>query len=315
MSSVAQVEANRCNSQKSTGPRTPEGKARARLNAVTHGLLCDKAVIKGEDAGLFAEHCRSMKEALAPVGAMEGMLADRIAAQAWRLRRATGIEGLFLHRNLGRFGLLEDEFATGEARREASPPQPADPAAGEEEKERRRVRNRATFDFFHLELPKLDVLRRYERSIDLAMHQALRDLQSLQDTRRKAAPTALPAGRELLDAVVRDPVASGLLSQFARDIREQARREALAELAASTGSEASKPPAPAATPASVPAASSGKAQVLSHGQVTEAASGHRAPYETKPISGGASLVGLPAEDAGRVDEELEEALAAAAAGV
>lgn len=38
MASAAQMEANRKNAQKSTGPKTQKGKATSRLNAVTHGL-------------------------------------------------------------------------------------------------------------------------------------------------------------------------------------------------------------------------------------------------------------------------------------
>ena len=335
MSSNAQVEANRRNSQKSTGPKTPEGKARARLNAVTHGLLCDKAVIEGEDAELFAEHCRSMKEALAPQGAMEELLADRIAAQAWRLRRATGIEGLFLHRELGQFGLLEDPFATGAFRREP-PGRPPHPRAGG-----------ATITFFHTGVHKLDVLRRYERAIDQALHQALRDLTALQAARRKAAPPALPRGKELVDALARDPEASRILRKFVHDTRQQARREVMVELAAAQAEEArchaspsprgeacdgEAPGAPARAdtlpandagsmapgagsmaPGMAPSAAA-EAQVLVQGQVTEAVSGREAPCETKPIPGGASPTGRPDEGAERAEEELQEALAAAAAG-
>ena len=38
MASAAQISANRQNAKKSTGPRTEKGKAKSRLNAVTHGL-------------------------------------------------------------------------------------------------------------------------------------------------------------------------------------------------------------------------------------------------------------------------------------
>jgi len=44
MVSDKQLAANRANAQRSTGPRTPEGKAIARYNALTHGILA-RAVI------------------------------------------------------------------------------------------------------------------------------------------------------------------------------------------------------------------------------------------------------------------------------
>jgi hypothetical protein len=53
MASEAQVPANRSNTQKSAGPRTPEGKAVVSQNAVKHGLLAQEVVIKGEDPGEF----------------------------------------------------------------------------------------------------------------------------------------------------------------------------------------------------------------------------------------------------------------------
>ena len=54
MTTEAQVLANRSNAQKSTGPRTPEGKAAVAQNAVQHGLLAQEVVIKGEDPQEFA---------------------------------------------------------------------------------------------------------------------------------------------------------------------------------------------------------------------------------------------------------------------
>ena len=53
MTTEAQTEANRANAQKSTGPRTPEGKAKVAQNALKHGLLAKQAVVVGEDTRRF----------------------------------------------------------------------------------------------------------------------------------------------------------------------------------------------------------------------------------------------------------------------
>ena len=92
MTSTAQVEANRANAQKSTGPRTPEGKAVAAQNAVRHGLLAKEVVVKGEDPGEFELYRQQMLEELAPVGLMEETLAQRIVGLSWRLRRAERLQ-------------------------------------------------------------------------------------------------------------------------------------------------------------------------------------------------------------------------------
>jgi hypothetical protein len=53
MATEAQIIANRRNSQKSTGPRSPEGKAIVSKNAVKHGLFASENVIKGENQADF----------------------------------------------------------------------------------------------------------------------------------------------------------------------------------------------------------------------------------------------------------------------
>ena len=92
MPSQAQIEANRRNSLKSTGPKTPEGKAIASQNAVTHGLFARMPVIPGENEAEFQAYTERWLGDLKPVGPMEEFLAERIIGIAWRLRRAGQIE-------------------------------------------------------------------------------------------------------------------------------------------------------------------------------------------------------------------------------
>ncbi|MHC4557690.1 MAG: hypothetical protein ACYS80_10355 [Planctomycetota bacterium] len=87
MSTEAQINANQQNSQKSTGPRTVEGKAAVSQNAVKHGLFGSEAVIKGENQADFDLYRDEMLGELAPAGAMESMLAERFVSLSWRLRR------------------------------------------------------------------------------------------------------------------------------------------------------------------------------------------------------------------------------------
>jgi len=92
MATEAQVVANRLNARKSTGPRTPDGKAAVAQNAVRHGLLAQQVVIRGEDPGEFEFYRDQMLGELSPAGAMESMLAERVVGLAWRLRRAERIQ-------------------------------------------------------------------------------------------------------------------------------------------------------------------------------------------------------------------------------
>ena len=55
MTSEKQAQANRRNALKSTGPKTPEGKAAVRLNANKHGLRSREVLLPGEDEEALKE--------------------------------------------------------------------------------------------------------------------------------------------------------------------------------------------------------------------------------------------------------------------
>ena len=90
--SAKQVEANRRNALKSTGPKSPDGKARVARNALKHGLLSKDVLMEGESPSELNAFRKAMAAELAPEGEVESLLADRAVASAWRLRRANGLE-------------------------------------------------------------------------------------------------------------------------------------------------------------------------------------------------------------------------------
>ena len=91
--SSARAEASRKNGAKSRGPRTEEGKARSAQNALKHGMRAAKhVVLPDEDAAEFAALEAALLEELAPTGALQAMLARRIAVAAWHLARADRLE-------------------------------------------------------------------------------------------------------------------------------------------------------------------------------------------------------------------------------
>ena len=86
MTSVRKAAANRQNALKSTGPKTPDGKAAVRLNALRHGLLSEEILLPGEDEEALRELAEGLRSELQPVGELEGLLVDRITSLLWRLR-------------------------------------------------------------------------------------------------------------------------------------------------------------------------------------------------------------------------------------
>ena len=96
MTSFRQMEANRRNARKSTGPITEEGKQRSRCNAVRHGLTAETVIGALEDAEDYKAFEATIVADYDAQSGVERELVLRLASLLWRLRRATTMEtGLF----------------------------------------------------------------------------------------------------------------------------------------------------------------------------------------------------------------------------
>ena len=191
MASAAQLQANRSNAQKSTDPRTAEGKAVVAQNSVKHGLLAKEVVVKGEDPGEFELYRDQMLEELAPAGQMESMLARRIVGLAWRLRRAERLQ-------VAAFAKVEDPSEPPEL--VLSPEQasrilalmaqeglrPPDPVAGSPAVGRRAVQDCAQERI-------LDRLLVYERRVKHSLYRTMGEFRK-QRLLREMEPLVAKAG-------------------------------------------------------------------------------------------------------------------------
>jgi len=96
MTSYRQIEANRRNALKSTGPKTQAGKEASRCNAVRHGLTAETVIGMLEDAEDYRQFEAAVIADYDAQSAVERELVLRLASLLWRLRRATTMEtGLF----------------------------------------------------------------------------------------------------------------------------------------------------------------------------------------------------------------------------
>jgi len=104
MATDRQIRANQLNARKSTGPRTLPGKARSRLNALTHGLTAQTVVDVIEDADEFRVFAAEVAAGYRITSPFQRELIRRLTSLLWRLRRAHAVEtGLFnIHARLQR---------------------------------------------------------------------------------------------------------------------------------------------------------------------------------------------------------------------
>ena len=87
MSTQSQIDANRINASKSTGPSSSEGKFASAKNALIAGLYTTHDFVLPDEASLYKDFFDTMFQELSPAGLLENTLANQIAGAAWRLRR------------------------------------------------------------------------------------------------------------------------------------------------------------------------------------------------------------------------------------
>jgi hypothetical protein len=203
MSSLKQIEANRRNALKSTGPTTPEGKERSRRNALRHGLTAETVIAALEDADDYQAFESAVTADYDAETALERELVLRLASVLWRLRRATGIETALFESVIAETDKLENgcprlslvggtnipernQFGMGIARQ-------SDAAAGNELS--LDTKKNIGDCFLHLaDLPTfaLDRLSRYEHLLWRQARQIVVTLKSLQHYRRPPRLSPLP---------------------------------------------------------------------------------------------------------------------------
>ena len=169
MTSDKQAQANRRNTLRSTGSKTPEGKAAVHYDAMKHGLLSEDVVLlPREDEAALRELGELLREELQPVGELENLLVDRISAAHWRLRRLGRVEaGLFVNQG--------SAFRTPQAE---------------------RVDNIDELGLSFLrdsgEANAFSKLSRYETTIERNLYRALHELQRLQAARHAKGNVPVP---------------------------------------------------------------------------------------------------------------------------
>lgn len=91
--SARKLAAARANAAKSSGPKTPEGKARAAQNARRHGL-CGKVILSTEDQADFDLMYQSYIDKWRPADEVEHDLVDTMVWAKWRERRIIALESV-----------------------------------------------------------------------------------------------------------------------------------------------------------------------------------------------------------------------------
>ena len=173
--SPKQIEANRCNAALSTGPRTEDGKAASRGNAMKHGVSSSVVVAQGEDREAFDTLCHGLFSEFQPQNMVKIALVEKLAVLFWRGQRFVETERRIIDtkRENVENDLLDELGASGKGQQHLA-----------------SLKSLSLND--HL------LIGRYETMISNQIFRTLQTLNGMQDRRTKT-----------IDAVVEIPDAQG----------------------------------------------------------------------------------------------------------
>ncbi|MHC4351621.1 MAG: hypothetical protein ACYS0H_02775 [Planctomycetota bacterium] len=205
MATKAQINANRLNAKKSTGPKTAEGKEAVAQNAFKHGLFLKKAVVEGESQEEYELHRQALLAHWGPVGEMESIVAERLVNLAWRLERAQRMQNQIIDY----LGINELREYRGVSMQEAG--------LGADHLLLGRL---AAVDWSNCRV--IDRMMLYERRIENSMYKTMRELERLQKARKdeqsrtveqQSAQESPPARRQRSDPLRGEPIRGELKKQ------------------------------------------------------------------------------------------------------
>jgi len=160
MTSPPQDVANRLNAAKSTGPASPNGKARSSLNAFRHGLTARIVVLPSEDMTAYRAFSKEIVDSLDTQTPVEREFAQTVADNLWRINRIRSIED----------GILAEGHSED---------------AGDVDAEHPDIHSAlSTSRAFRAHSKELATLSLYEQRLHRSMREDLRQLEDLKEARR-----------------------------------------------------------------------------------------------------------------------------------
>ena len=221
--SEARIQANQQNALKSSGPKTPEGKAASRQNSLKHGMTGAGVILGEGDAAEVEQLARDIHDDLKPPGETGALLARTMAVMAVRMERAS------------RRDFAANAERVRRTRQEFVPPEGVDDATAAMLRE-----EAATIAWFDPG-PEASRARRYEAAAERNFFRAYSELRRMKKEAHALVET-------FDEPIYSSPAASAAREAVAANARA---RQSLARLGSFSPAEP-KPAKPQPKPAPVP---------------------------------------------------------------